>query len=164
MLPAPEPSRYLRWLTITHVAISLLGIASGFVVAWGMLNGAPMPEWTVFFFATTIATSATGFFFPFQKFLPSHLFGIISLVVLPLAAYARYGGDLAGGWRWIYVSGALFAQYLNVFVLVVQLFQKVTVLKPLAPTQKEPPFLLAQLVLLVAFAALGYFALQHFPR
>jgi hypothetical protein len=152
----------LRSYTIIHVVISLLGIASGFVVIYGLVNADPLDGWTQFFLWTTILTSVTGFFFPFKRLMPSHVFGMISLVVLPAAIYARYSAHLVGGWRLTYVTCAIFAQYLNVFVLIVQMFQKIPALKKLAPTQKEPPFAIAQLVVLVAFIALGVLAAVRF--
>jgi hypothetical protein len=145
----------LKIYTLIHVVISLLGILSGFVVISGMLEADRLDGWTQFFLWTTVLTSVTGFFFPFQRLLPSHIVGIISLVVLAAAIYARYPGHLAGGWRLTYVIGAVLAQYLNVFVLVVQMFQKIPALKARAPTQKEPPFLFTQLVVLIAFVILG---------
>jgi hypothetical protein len=145
----------LKLFTQFHVAISLLGIASGFVVLFGMLTGDAMANWTVFFLVMTIATSVTGFFFPFQKLLPSHIVGILSLVLLALAVYARYAAHLAGSFAWIYVVCAVIAQYLNFFVLIVQSFQKIPALKKLAPTQTENPFKIAQGVALLAFIGLG---------
>jgi hypothetical protein len=153
----------LRILTIVHVLISLLGIGSGFLVMFGMLNAAPIDSWTPFFLATTIATSVTGFFFPFERLLPSHIFGIISLVVLGLACYGLYGAQLAGAWSWIYVASAVFAQYLNFFVLVIQLFQKVPAFRVYAPTQTETPFKVVQAIALVAFITAGVFAGMSFP-
>src|SRR6266853_1115442 len=114
----------LRIYTIIHVAISLLGIISGFIVMFGMFTANPLRGWTAFFLTTTVATSVTGFFFPFQRILPSHIVGALSLVVLAVAIYARYPGHLESSWRWIYVVGAMLAQYFNVFVLIVQSFQK----------------------------------------
>jgi hypothetical protein len=152
----------LKTLTLVHVVISLLGILAGFVVITGMLDADPMDGWTQFFLWTTVLTSVTGFMFPFQRLLPSHIFGVISLVVLAAAIYARYPGQLAGGWRLTYIIGAVVAQYLNVFVLVVQMFQKIPALKKFAPTQKEPPFALAQLAALIAFVALGILAATRF--
>lgn len=152
----------LKLFTQFHVLISLLGIASGFVVMFGMLTGDPMPAWTAFFLVTTVATSVTGFFFPFEKLLPSHIVGIISLVVLGVSLYALYGAHLAGSWAWIYVATAVFAQYLNFFVLIVQSFQKIPSLKVLAPTQTETPFKVAQGVALLAFIALGIQAARVF--
>ena len=152
----------LRIYTLIHVVISLLGILSGFVVIFGMLAANPLNGWTTFFLATTVATSVTGFFFPFKGFTPAYAFGIISLVVLAAAIYARYYGHLEDAWRWIYVVGAVFAQYLNFFVLIVQSFQKIPALKALAPTQKEPPFLLTQLLFLILFFVLGVLAVMRF--
>jgi len=128
-----------------HVAISLIGILAGFAVIYGFIANQRFDGVTLVFLATTIATSVTGFppFFRFEKLLPSHVVGVISLVVLLLAVYARYAAALAGGWLTTYVVAAVIAQYLNVFVLVVQLFQKVPALKALAPTQQEAPFKLA---------------------
>jgi hypothetical protein len=148
----------LRIYTAIHVIISLLGIVSGFVVMTGMLTSDPMDGWTKFFLITTIATSVTGFFFPAKHVTPAHIVGVISMVVLALAVYAKYPGQLAGSWRWIYVATAVAAQYFNVFVLVVQLFQKIPSLKVLAPTQRERPFQVAQGAVLVGFVAWGVFA------
>ncbi len=152
----------LRIHTVIHVIISLLGILSGFVVVAGMINADPMAGWTKLFLWTTVLTSVTGFFFPYRGFTPALAFGIISLVVLAAAIYALHWAHLAGGWRLTYVLSAIFAQYLNVFVLVVQSFQKIPALKKFAPTQKEPPFAIAQLVALAAFIALGIAAARNF--
>jgi len=148
--------------TIVHVVLSLIGIISGFVVAAGLLSSKRLDGWTILFLATTLATSLTGFGFPVDRLLPSHVVGAISLVVLAFALYARYRRLMAGGWRSIYVVTAVAALYLNVFVLVVQLFLKVPALNALAPTQTEPPFAIAQLVVLVAFAGLGAAAVKRF--
>jgi hypothetical protein len=152
----------MDFLTLIHVLLSLVGIASGFVVLVGMFDSRRLESWTALFLITTVATSVTGFLFPFTKLLPSHIFGIISLVVLAIAAAARYSFRLQDAWRWIYVTTALIALYLNVFVLVVQAFQKVPGLKALAPTQSEAPFLIAQLVVLVFFLYVGTRAAMRF--
>jgi hypothetical protein len=148
--------------TWVHVIISLIGIATGFVVMKGMLASQRLDDWTAVFLATTALTSLTGFGFPFEKLLPSHIVGIISLVVLLIAILARYAFGLSGGWRPAYVVTALVAQWLNVFVLVAQLFNKVTALHALAPTQSEPPFLIAQTAVMVLFIIVGIAALRQF--
>jgi hypothetical protein len=149
-------------LTFVHVVLSLIGIFSGFVVVFGMLTAKRLDGWTALFLATTVATSVTGFLFPFHGFLPSHVLGILSLLVLPVAIVARYGRQLAGGWRRTYVITAMIALYLNVFVLIAQLFMKVPALKAMAPTQSEPPFKLTQLVVLVVFVVLAIAAAKKF--
>jgi hypothetical protein len=148
--------------TLVHVVISLIGIFSGFVVVSGLLRSNRSAGWTAVFLVTTILTSVTGFGFPFDHFLPSHWVGVISLVVLAVALLALYAFHLSGPWRWIYVVTAMLALYLNVFVAVVQSFLKVSFLKPLAPTQSEPPFLVAQVVVMVIFIALGVIAAKRF--
>lgn len=148
--------------TLIHVVISLAGIASGFVVMFGMIAGKRFNGWTALFLTTTVLTSVTGFGFPFNGITPGIVLGIISLVVLPVAIYARYARHMLGAWRWIYVVTAIFAQYLNFFVLIVQAFGKVPVLHELAPTQKEPPFAIAQGVALVCFLVLGILAVRKF--
>lgn len=148
--------------TLVHVAISLIGIAAGAVVLFRMLNAQRPGAWTALFLASTVLTSATGFFFPRDHVLPSHVVGILSLAVLALAILALYLYQLAGSWRWIYVVGAVTTLYLNVFVGVVQAFQKLPFLRPLAPTQSEPPFLAAQVVVLGAFIVLGFMAVRVF--
>ena len=150
--------------TLVHVLISLAGIGSGLVVLFGLLAGKRLDGWTALFLVTTVATSVTAFGFPFDPLLPSHKVGIISLVVLAVAILARYAFHLAGAWRWIYVVGTVIALYLNVFVLIVQLFEKVPALRTMAPTQSEPPFLIAQLVVLALFVVLGVFAAKRFHR
>jgi hypothetical protein len=148
--------------TLVHVVISLAGIASCLVVLYGMLTANAMNRWTGIFLATTVATSATGFGFPFEQLLPSHIVGAISLVVLAVAIVARYVKHLTGGWRLVYVIAATTALYFNVFVLVVQLFRRVPALHDLAPTQSEPPFAVVQLVVLVLFVTLGVAAAKRF--
>jgi hypothetical protein len=152
----------LSTFTTLHVIISLIGIVTGVVVVLGMLAGKNLRVWTVLFLATTVLTSATGFLFPFNKLLPSHVVGIISLVVLAAALLALYAFRLDGPWRWIYVAGATLALYLNAFVGVVQAFQKLAFLQPLAPTQAEAPFIVAQVAVLAIFAALGFLAVKRF--
>jgi hypothetical protein len=149
-------------LTLFHVALSLAGIAAGFVVVYGLIKSQRFDRWTLTFLVTTVATSLTGYLFPFEKLLPSHIIGAISLVVLALAIYALYSRRLAGGWRRTYVVSAVTALYLNFFVLVVQLFLKVPALKALAPTQSEPPFFITQTVVLVAFVYLGVLSAKRF--
>ena len=148
--------------TFLHVLLSVLGILSGVVVAFGLLGGKRLDGWTALFLATTVLTSVTGFLFPFHKFLPSHGVGIVSLVVLAIAIFARYVRQLAGGWRRAYVISAVIALYLNVFVLIAQLFMKVPALKAMAPTGSEPPFLVAQLVCMALFFVLGIGATIRF--
>jgi hypothetical protein len=150
--------------TIVHVVLSLVGIISGIVVATGLLSSKQLDGWTILFLISTFLTSATGFGFPVDRLLPSHVVGAISIVVLAVAFYARYPRLMAGGWRSIYVLTAIAALYLNVFVLVVQLFLKVPVLNALAPTQSEPPFAIAQLVVLIAFVVLGIATVKRFRR
>src|SRR2546429_690828 len=111
-------------LTFVHVALSLIGIFSGFVVVFGLFTEKRLDSWTAVFLITTAATSVTGFFFPFNGFTAADAFGIISLIVLPIAIFARYGRQLAGGWRRTYVVTAMIALYLNVFVLIAQLYYK----------------------------------------
>jgi hypothetical protein len=152
----------LKIYTLIHVAISLVGIFSGFVVLLGLLSGKRLDGWTALFLTTTVATSVTGFFFPVHRFMPSHGVGIISLVVLAVAIYARQSRRLAGAWRKTYVTTAVMALYLNVFVAIVQAFLKIPALKDLAPTQTEPPFKLTQLVFLSLFVVLGIVAAIRF--
>lgn len=150
--------------TLVHVLISLVGIATGLVVLYGLLAGKLLNRWTAVFLATTIATSVTGFGFPFDHLLPSHIVGIISLVVLTVAVLALYVFHLAGAWRRIYVVSAIIALYLNVFVAIVQAFQKIPALKAIAPKQTEPPFVITQLVFLALFVALAIAAAIRFPK
>src|SRR6202158_1109799 len=110
--------------TFVHVVISLVGILAGLVVLFGLIAGKRLDGWTSLFLVTTVATSVTGYMFPFHKLLPSHVVGAISLVVLAIAIYARYSRHLAGGWRRTYVISSAIALYLNVFVFVVQLLEE----------------------------------------
>jgi len=148
--------------TILHTAISLIAIASGLIVLAGMLRARRLPGWTAVFLVTTILTSVTGFMFPISGLTPAIVFGLISIVILVIALAALYLKHLSGAWRWIYVTTALMALYLNVFVLIVQSFQKLPALQKLAPTQSEPPFLIAQAAALIAFLILGAMAARKF--
>ncbi len=150
--------------TNVHVVLSLLGILTGQLVLVGWIAGKNSAPLTMTFLASTIATSLTGFGFPFGQILPSHVVGAISLVVLAVALYALYGAGLRDRWRAIYVSMAALALYLNVFVLVVQLFLKVPALHEMAPQQTETPLLLAQGLTLAAYLALGALAVRDYRR
>jgi len=148
--------------TTVHVLISLAGIASGLIVAMGMLSSKRLDALTEVFLWTTALTSLTGFGFPIAKVTPGLVVGSLSLVILAVAIFARSGRKLAGPWRAIYVVTALLALYFNVFVLVVQLFEKVPALEALAPTQSEPPFAVSQLVVLAVFVGLIVAAVLRF--
>ena len=148
--------------TFVHVLLSLVGIGSGFVVIFGLLAGKCLDGWTALFLTSTVATSVTGFLFPFDHLLPSHKVGLISLVVLAVAILPRYAFHLTGAWRPIYVISTAVALYFNVLVGVVQAFLKIPALKAMAPTQKAPPFVGAQLVVLTLFLVLGIFAAKRF--
>jgi len=152
----------LAAFTLVHVVLSLVGIGAGFVVMAGLLGGREHRRWTALFLVTTVATSVTGFGFPVDHLLPSHVIGVVSLVVLAVTTFARYGGHLAGAWRWVFVVGSAAALYLNVFVGVVQAFLKVPVLHALAPRQSEPPFLVTQVVVLVLFIVLTVSCAKRF--
>jgi hypothetical protein len=152
----------LATYTLIHVLISLAGIGTGLVVMFGLIAGRRLEGWTAAFLGTTVATSVTGFGFPFEHVLPSHVVGAISLVVLAAAIAARYAFHLRGAWRHVYVVTAALALYLNVFVGVVQSFLKIPALRALAPKQTEPPFVVSQGVVLVLFVVLAIAAAVRF--
>lgn len=154
----------LATFTLLHVVISLVGIGAGLMTMIGLLRSLPMPRWTTVFLLTTILTSVTGFMFPFDKLLPSHVIGIISLVLLAVACFALYSQKLAGRWRWIYVVTAMTALYLNIFVLIIQSFLKIPPLHALAPSvpPSEPPFAVVQGIVLVLFVAATVMAVRKF--
>jgi hypothetical protein len=148
--------------TAVHVLLSVIGIVSGLLVVYGLLSGKRFDGATAIFLVTTVLTSVTGFLFPVDHILPSHIVGIISLIALAIAVVARYPLHMAGPWRRTYVVTAVLALYLNVFVFVAQVFLKVPAAHALAPTGKEPPFLIAQLVVMVLFLALGILSARKF--
>src|SRR5216117_3211286 len=145
----------LQIYTIIHTLIILVAIVTGIVVVFGMLAGQRLDGWTRWFLITAVATTVTGFFFPFHGLTPAIGLGIVSLPFLALTIFARYPKGLVGPWRWIYVIGAVICLYFNLFVLVVQLFEKVPALHALAPTQTESPFKITQVCVLVASAVLA---------
>ena len=148
-----------------HVVLSLVGILAGVVALFGTFGSKTLPTWTLVFLVTTVLTDVTGYFFPRDHILPSHIVGAISLVILAIAIFALYVERLVGAWRWIYVVTSVAALYLNVFVAVAQAFLKVPSLSALAPTGSEPPFVVTQGIVLVIFIALGVIALRSFhPR
>ena len=145
-----------------HVLLSLIGIVTGLIVAYGLLSANRMDRLSAWFLGTTVTTSVTGFLFPFHGVTPGIVVGIVSLFTLGAAGFARYSRRLDGGWRRTYVIAALVSLYFNVFVLIVQSFQKIPFLHDLAPTQSEPPFALAQLINLLAFIVVGVLAVKRF--
>lgn len=148
--------------TFVHVVISLVGIFSGLIVVFGLIAGRGLDRMTGLFLVTTIATSVTGFMFPYHGFTPGIGVGIVSLVVLAIAVFARYRRQLVDAWRRTYVISATIALYLNVFVLVAQLFEKVPSLHALAPKGSEPPFAITQVIVMAVFVVLGIFAVKGF--
>jgi hypothetical protein len=147
--------------TLLHVIISLIAIVAGLAATWDLLQASPVSVRTGVFLTTTVATSVTGFFFP-SKFGPPHVIGVLSLVLVAAAIYALTGRHLAGRWRAAYIITSIAALYLNVFVGVVQAFQKLPPLRSLAPTQSEPPFAIVQGLVLLGFLLAGWMALRRF--
>jgi hypothetical protein len=145
---------FLTVFTAVHVVISLIGIVTGLIVMYGLLTAQPSGL-TRIFLITTALTSLTGFFFPFEGFKPSYVVGALSLVVLGVAWRALNHGS-----RKLYVITATIGLYFNCFVLVAQSFAKVPALHELAPTQSEPPFAIAQVVLMVIFIVLSWRAVR----
>lgn len=152
----------LQYFTLIHILISLAGITTGFGVLSGLFTGKLFSQWTAFFLATTLATSVTGFFFPFRGITPALIVGVISLIGLAVAIYALYARQLHGVWRTAFVVSSLITLYFNFFVLVVQLFQKMPALIAIAPTQTEPPFIMTQVAVLIIFVFLGVTATKQF--
>jgi hypothetical protein len=152
----------LATFTLLHVIISLIAIVCGLVVVFGMFASNQLTRWTGLFLFTTALTSVTGFYFPGTALTPARIFGIVSLIVLVPTVLALYVFGLRGFWRWIYIAGVVIALYLNVFVAVVQSFAKIPELRSLAPTQSDPPFLIAEGGALVIFILLGIIALVLF--
>jgi hypothetical protein len=154
----------LSTFTTVHVIISLIAIVSGIIVMFGLLGSRRMPGLTAIFLVFTILTSATGFLFPFEKLLPSHMIGILSLVLLAIACIALYVTQLSGPWRSVYIVTAMTSLYLNVFVLIIQAFLKVPVFHALAPSvpPSEPPFAIAQGIVLVFFVVVIIGAVRRF--
>jgi hypothetical protein len=148
--------------TLFHVALSVVGIASGLIVLYGLLTANRMRAMTFVFLLTSIATSVTGYFFHRDHILPSHIVGAIALAVLVVTVAALYVSHLRGIWRAVYVVGAVASLYLNVFVLIAQAFLKVPALNALAPTGSEPPFAIAQGIVLLLFIVLGFRAVRQF--
>ena len=148
--------------TLLHVIITLLAIGSGLIVVGGMFASHKLPGTTAIFLLTTALTSVTGFLFPIHGFTPALGVGILACVILPVALFALYKEHLVGAWRWIYVIAAIASLYLNVFVLVVQSFVKVSAVNALAPTQSEPPFAITQAAVLVIFILIALIAVVKF--
>ena len=148
--------------TLIHVALSFVGIIAGLVALFGLLRNNPLNGWTLIFIVTTVATTLTGFLFPFKGFTPAIGTGIVSSFVLAVTILARYAFNMAGAWRWIYVVTAVVSLYLNCFVLVVQAFLKVPALHALAPKGNEPAFALTQGLVLVLFVIAGFIAVRRF--
>ena len=152
----------LQAFTQLHVAISLIGIGSGIVVLLGMLRSLRFTSVTALFLVTTLLTSLTGFLFPFKGVTPGIVVGILSCIVLLPAFLARYAFGLRGAWRWIFVVSSTIALWFNVFVFIVQSFEKIPALHALAPTGTEAPFKIAQLIALILMAVLGFLAVRRF--
>ena len=152
----------LATYTLIHVIISLVGIGSGLIVLFGMFSSKRLDGMTALFLATTALTSLTGFGFPFEHITPGIILGVLSLLVLALTIPARYSFHMAGKWRTIYVVTAVIALFFNCFALIAQSFLKIPALHALAPKGNEPPFAIAEGILLVLFIVAGVLAVKRF--
>lgn len=152
----------LQAYTIFHVVISLIAILAGFIVLYGWLTARRLDGWTLIFLVFTLATSVTGFFFPFHGFTPAIGTGILSVVVLLAAFAGLYAFHLEGSWRWVYLISAAIALYLNVFVLIIQAFLKIPPLHALAPNGNETPFAVVQGIVLALFVIGGFLAVRRY--
>jgi hypothetical protein len=148
--------------TTIHVVISLFAILAGLIVLGGMLQRVESGVWVPLFLVATVLTSTTGFPIPPTGFDPARAIGLVLLVLIALATAAFYVFRLESAWRVVYVFTVTASLYLNCFVAVVQAFQKVAFLHALAPTQQEPPFAAAQVVLLGLFLGAGVLARKRF--
>ena len=152
----------LSTFTVFHTALSLIALIAGIFAVMGLIGGRRHNGWIGLFLLTAVLTSVTGFAFPFDKLLPSHILGILSLVALAISLLAIYVFHVDGAWRWIFAISAVIALYFDAFATVAQSFLKIAALKSLAPTQSEPPFLIAQGVLLAIFVVLVITAAVRF--
>jgi hypothetical protein len=150
----------LETYTLIHVVISLIGIASGLMVLFGMFANKRLDGLTAIFLITTVLTSVTGFGFPFTGVTPGIILGLLSLVVLALCIPARYTFHMSGKWRSIYVITAVVALYFNCFVLVAQTFQK-EILHTKEPAS-GPAFAITQGIVLALFTVWGFVAVKKF--
>jgi hypothetical protein len=153
---------YLESVLLIHVVISMIALGAGFAVMAGFVTNRPLALLTHVFLANTVATSATGFLFPFDGFKPSYVFAVLSLILLGVAYYARYTRRMADPWRATFIATAIASQYLNFFVFVAQAFNKAPSLNAIAPTQSSPVFLISELVSLVVFVAFAFLAVKRF--
>jgi hypothetical protein len=150
--------------TSIHSILSLLALVLGLVVLLDFF-GVRIPSLiTGLFLLLAFLTSATGFGFPFNGILPSHVVGVLALIAFAAAAYGRYIANFAGLWRSIYVIGIVASEFFLAFVGVAQAFGKITALNALAPTQSEPPFAITQLVLLLICAIIGVVGVRGYRR
>jgi hypothetical protein len=145
-----------------HVAISLIALVLGLIALITWVSGGSARGWTASFLVGLILTSVTGFPLPPFGLDPPRMVGILSLILLAIAVLAIYGFRVAGPWRWIFVIAATVALYLDAFVGVIQAFNKLAFLHDLAPNGSEPPFVVAQVVVLAIFVVLGFLAVRRF--
>ncbi|MGD0627920.1 MAG: hypothetical protein ABR987_01130 [Terracidiphilus sp.] len=148
--------------TYLHVFLSLVGLGAGIFIVYGLLTSRRLSILTSLFLVTTVATSLTGFLYPFNGITPGIILGILSMIVLVLAIVALYVKKLAGPWRGTYVVTVMLAYYFNFFVLVAQSFAKVPALHSIAPTQASPGFGFTQAAILVIFILLTIRAFKKF--
>jgi hypothetical protein len=147
--------------TTVHVLISLIGIGAGFIALGTMIANRWSSGWNTAFFSSTMVTSVSGFLFPIKSLTPGIVIGLISVAILLVALFSLYQRRLAGMWQRVYTISAAFALYLNVFVGVVQAFQKVPSLRAIAPTPSAGAFVATQCVVLLLFAVLTYLAAKR---
>lgn len=157
----------LVMLTMFHVAASLIGIRTGASVVLGLLRSQLNAKVVAWFLASTAAAVASGFLFNPGKVTMGviglgQIDGLLSLIVLVPTWLALYRHRLAGNWRWIYAAGATALLYLNMVILVLQLFAKIAFLRALVSGPSDPLFVAVQAVLLAVFMLLTRSAINRF--
>jgi hypothetical protein len=154
----------IQQFTLLHVGISLIGIIAGLIAMPAFATGHRLPAATAIFLATTALTTLTGFLFPITVVTPALITGVISTMVIAIALAAIYRFGLRGKAGIVYAVSANVALWLNLFVLVVQAFLKVPALNALAPNGNEPPFAVAQGLVLIGMVGLGWACVRAVRR
>jgi hypothetical protein len=148
-----------------HVTLSFIGLLAGALVLIALCAGRHQPTWEAVLLLTTALICLTGFPLASPPGTPTpdpaRILGVMELVIVVIAAFALYVRHLANAWRGIYIVAIVLAVYFNVFVAVAQAFLKIGFLHAFAPTGKEPPFLIAQLVTLGLFVVIGVTAFKR---
>jgi hypothetical protein len=149
-------------LTFIDFGLELIAIGAGAMALFRLLTGLLPNKWAVLFLKCSLVASVTALLIPFQHFTLTQEAAMLSVYGTGVAVLAWRKFHFRGDWQSIFAWSITLVLYLNIVVAFTQAFKRISLFKPLNPTQFDMPFLATQSVVLAMFVALGIVAVKRF--